>query len=73
MEQVLAPNFKFKTKFPEDAESNNPGEIKIHGFKEPSSKRVKEIIESDLNDLKARILQDDQVLKALQESWTRSN
>ena len=64
MEQVLAPNFKFKAKLSlEDV--SGPGEIKINGFKEPSSKRVKEIIESDLNDLKATILQDDQIIKAL--------
>ncbi|HBD9336452.1 TPA: ATP-dependent helicase, partial [Legionella pneumophila] len=35
------------------------------GFKEPSSTRVKEIIDSDLNDLKAAILQDDKMIKAL--------
>lgn len=64
MEQVLAPNFKFKTKMSDDDEAE-PGEIKIRGFKEPSSKRVKDIIEADLNDLKATILQDDQMVKAL--------
>ena len=64
MEQVLAPNFKFKAKISEDDEAK-PGEIKIRGFKEPTSKRVKEIIESDLNDLKASILQDDKMVKAL--------
>lgn len=64
MEQVLAPNFKFKTKMSDDDEAE-PGEIKIRGFKEPSSKRVKDIIEADLNDLKATILQDDQMIKAL--------
>ncbi|CAM4342273.1 DEAD/DEAH box helicase [Paenibacillus alkaliterrae] len=64
MEQVLAPNFKFKTKLSDDDEAK-PGEIKIRGLKEPSSKRVKEIIESDLNDLKATILQDDTMLKAM--------
>ncbi|MGZ6240524.1 MAG: DEAD/DEAH box helicase, partial [Syntrophales bacterium] len=64
MEQVLAPNFKFKTKQTDD-DTNGPGEIKIKGFKEPSTARVKEIIESDLNDLKAIILQDDQIIKAL--------
>ncbi len=64
MEQVLAPNFKFKTKLSDDDEAK-PGEFKIRGFKEPSSKRVKEIVESDLNDLKARILQDDKMIKAL--------
>lgn len=64
MEQVLAPNFKFKTKL-SDEDKAEPGEIKIRGFKMPSSKRVKDIIESDLNDLKATILQDDTMLKAM--------
>lgn len=47
MEQVLAPNFKFKTKLSDDDKAE-PGEIKIRGFKMPSSKRVKDIIESVL-------------------------
>ena len=64
MEQVLAPNFKFKTKL-NDEDKPEPGEIKIRGFKQPSSKRVKDILESDLNDLKASILQDDTIVKAL--------
>jgi len=64
MEQVLAPNWKFKTKVNDDDKAK-PGEIKIRGLKEPSSKRVKDILESDLNDLKATILQDDKMLKAM--------
>lgn len=64
MEQVLAPNFKFKTKL-SDEDKAEPGEIKIRGFKTPTSKRVKDIIESDLNDLKATILQNDTMLKAM--------
>ncbi|KEO72945.1 DEAD/DEAH box helicase [Anditalea andensis] len=64
MEQVLAPNWKFKTKLSEDDKAK-PGELTIRGLKEPSSKRVRDIIESDLNDLKAVILQDDQMLKAM--------
>lgn len=64
MEQVLAPNFKFKNKISDDDKAK-PGEIKIRGFKEPTSKRVKEIVESDINDLKAAILQDDKMIKAL--------
>ncbi len=64
MEQVLAPNWKFKTKV-NDEDKAKPGEIKIRGLKEPSSKRVKDILESDLNDLKAIILQDDKMLKAM--------
>lgn len=64
MEQVLAPNFNFKTKRFDDEEEEE-GTIKIRGFKEPSSQRVRDIIESDLNDLKAAILQDDKLLQAL--------
>lgn len=64
MEQVLAPNFKFKTRVSDD-ETNAPGELKIRGLKEPSSKRVQDIIESDLNDLKATILQDKSMQKAM--------
>ena len=64
MEQVLAPNFKFKAKRDDDFEPAPPGTMKIGGFKEPSTKRTKEIIESDLADLKAAILQDDKVIAA---------
>lgn len=64
MEQVLAPNWKFKTKI-SDEDKPKAGELKIRGLKEPSSKRVKDIIEADLNDLKATILQDDQMIKAM--------
>jgi superfamily II DNA or RNA helicase len=64
MEQVLAPSFKFRTKVPNE-DKYSPGEITIRGFKQPSTKRVKDIIESDLNDLKAAILQDDVMIKAL--------
>jgi superfamily II DNA or RNA helicase len=65
MEQVLAPNFKFRVRRDEDDSENEVGEIKIKGFKEPKSARVLQIIESDLNDLKAGILQDDTMLKAM--------
>jgi hypothetical protein len=64
MEQVLAPSFKFKTRMSDDEETE-VGEIKIKGFKEPRTARVKQIVESDLNDLKATILQDDVMLKAM--------
>lgn len=65
MEQVLAPNFKFKPMDDPDEEGDDENTIKIRGFKKPSSQRAKDIIESDLNDLKARILQDDTMLKAM--------
>ncbi len=68
MEQVLAPNFKFKPMDDPDESEGEPDDentIKIRGFKKPTSQRAKDIIESDLNDLKARILQDDTMLKAM--------
>lgn len=65
MEQVMAPHYNFKAKLLDSDNAYTPGEIKIRGFKEPSSDRVRAIIESDINDLKASILQDDQLIKAL--------
>ncbi len=64
MEQVMAPNFNFKTKRSSD-DVSGLGELKIGGFKEPSTARVTQIVESDLNDLKAQILQDSTMLKAM--------
>ena len=64
MESVLAPNFTFKRKI--DPEQISDGtEIFIKGLKEPSSKRTKSIIENDMNDLKASILQDNQIQQAI--------
>lgn len=66
MEQVLAPNYKFKAKRPdnEDDPFTSAGTMTIGGFKEPSTQRAKDIIEQDLADLKAAILQDDKVIAA---------
>lgn len=69
MEQVLAPNFKFKPKDDGSEDGDEEGEddtLTIDGFKRPTSQRAKDIIESDLNDLKAHILQDASMLKAMQ-------
>lgn len=60
MEQVLAPDFKFLNR-----PAKVPGEIQVHGLKEPSTQRVKDIVENDLTDLTARVLQDDDVRKAI--------
>ena len=65
MEQVLAPNFKFKTRVPDDTEKAEKGTIKIRGFKQPSTAKVQNIVDTDLNDLKAKILQDDNIAKAI--------
>jgi len=69
MEQVLAPNFKFKLKKEDDGDdeddTDDDNTIKIRGFKLPTSQRAKDIIDTDLNDLKAKLLQDPQMLKAM--------
>jgi len=64
MEQVLAPNFNFKPRFSPDDKAR-PGEILVRGYKAPSSKRVKDILKSDINDLKANILKDNSILAAI--------
>lgn len=71
MEQVLAPDYDFKPKEldKDDEESSEKPDgantLRIEGFKLPTSQRAKEIIDSDLNDLKARILQDETMLVAM--------
>jgi len=67
MEQVLAPNFNFKARRSDD-DFNDGETIKIKGFKEPSTKKVKQILEDDLHDLKAQILQDSQMQRAMSGS-----
>ncbi|RUM95010.1 MAG: ATP-dependent helicase [Thiothrix sp.] len=75
MEQVLAPNFKFKTRASGDDlegsvrvvdidDSQSETTVAIIGFAEPSTARVKQILESDLVDLTAAIMQDSRVLQA---------
>ena len=71
MEQVMAPSWKFKTIKDED----KPGEdlahtIVVEGLKPLSSVKTQTIVESQLDDLKAAILQDDMVVKALSGSTT---
>lgn len=63
MEQVLTPDFKFKRRRNESDKSSTTGELFIKGLKEPSTANVKKIIENDINDLKAKIMQDSQVQK----------
>lgn len=68
MEQVLAPSFTFKSKNHgdnDDAGSADGRTIRVGGLREPSTPRVKDIIDTDLTDLKASILQDPDVVKSL--------
>ncbi|WP_172928963.1 DEAD/DEAH box helicase family protein [Streptococcus sp. k-378] len=64
MESVLAPNFKFKRKDREDQKSSG-AEMFVKGLKEPSTQRTKDIIENDLNDLRASILQEPRIQSAI--------
>lgn len=60
MEEVIAPKFNFKPKESSNDKSNGV-DIFIKGFKEPTSKNVREIIENDIVDLKAKILQSSEI------------
>ncbi|MDC0338965.1 helicase-related protein [Flavobacteriales bacterium] len=62
MEQVLAPNFKFRSKGSKQGDKND---IIIDGYKSSNSSRVQNILNADLTDLKASILQDPTILKAM--------
>lgn len=76
MEQVLAPNFNFRTRPSDDRFDGvmRPSvridllepepTIEVTGLKEPTSKRAQEIIQTDMTDLMAAVLQDSQVLRA---------
>ena len=75
MEQVLAPNFKFKTRSSDDefdgnktvveiSEAQGDATIAIKDLAEPSTARVKQILASDLTDLTAAVMQDTRVLRA---------
>lgn len=60
MEQVLAPNFNFKTKvLGTPVEAPQPGvPIQVKGLQAPSTDRVRQIVEEQLDELKIDIIQD---------------
>ena len=71
MEQVMAPSWKFKSiKDEDDDNSDLTRTIVVEGLKPLSSEKTKTIVESQLDDLKAAILQDDMMVKALSGSTT---
>ena len=67
MEQVLAPNFNFRARSQNgDAiDGTAPQIIQIGGFREPSTPRVRQIVESDIQDLSAEVLQDPTIRSAM--------
>lgn len=67
MEQVMAPKWNFRTTL-EDDDSNEESNVRtiiVEGLKPLSSSRTKLVIEEQLDDLKAAVLQDDLVLRAI--------
>ena len=63
MEEVIAPKFNYTPKMQQGQDDTHT--IIVKGFRGISSERVKEIIDNDIVDLKASILQDDDVQKSI--------
>ena len=72
MEQVMAPSWNFKTTKEDetDNESDTVRTLVVEGLKPLSSVKTKQIVEEQLDDLKASILQDEMVVKAISGSTT---
>lgn len=69
MEQVMAPSWKFKTaKEAKEGAEGGEGDKRtliVEGLKPLSSEKTKTIVAEQLDDLKATILQDDMIVKAM--------
>ena len=67
MEQVMAPSWNFKTKkeFEDSGERLGEREIIVEGLKPLSSIKTNQIVSEQLDDLKATILQNDMIVRAL--------
>ncbi|MCO6026327.1 DEAD/DEAH box helicase family protein [Prevotella cerevisiae] len=70
MEQVMAPSWHFKTVKEETSGDNPLRTVVVEGLKPLSSAKTRQIVEEQLDDLKASILQDDMVVKAISGSST---
>lgn len=71
MEQVMAPNWHFKTvKEAKENPASGLRELVVEGLKPLSSAKTKMIVQEQLDDLKAAILQDEMVVKAISGSTT---
>ena len=67
MEQVMAPSWNFKTRkeYEESGEELGEREIIVEGLKPLSSVKSTQIVSEQLDDLKAAILQNDMIVRAL--------
>lgn len=73
MEQVMAPNWKFKTATEitdPDSDRNEIRTIVVEGLKPLSSAKTQIIVQEQLDDLKAAILQNELVVRAITGSTT---
>ena len=73
MEQVMAPSWHFKTMKDVEGDEASPLDARtlvIEGLKPLSSAKTKLIVEEQLDDLKASVLQNDLVVKAISGSTT---
>lgn len=77
MEQVMAPSWKFKTVKENDNDDDNDDKlvntIVVEGLKPLSTDKTKMIIEQQLDDLQAAVLQNDLVLRSISGSTTAEN
>ncbi|MBP1540677.1 MAG: DEAD/DEAH box helicase family protein [Prevotella sp.] len=70
MEQVMAPSWHFKTVKEDDDNRETARTIIVEGLKPLSSEKTKLIVQEQLDDLKAAILQDEMVVRAISGSTT---
>jgi len=73
MEQVMAPSWNFKTTREEKSGDDDMPSIVVEGLKPLTSAKTQLIVEQQLDDLKASILQDDLVVRAISGSTSPEN
>lgn len=73
MEQVMAPSWNFKTSKDEDDDNPHVNTIVVEGLKPLSSVKTKMIIEQQLDDLQAAVLQDNLIIRAISGSTSAEN
>ena len=73
MEQVMAPSWNFKTYMDEDEDDdsgNTPNTVVIEGLKPLTSAKARQIVEQQLDDLKADVVNNEMIVKAISGSTT---
>ncbi len=72
MEQVMAPKWNFRTTLENAKADDEPNvrTITVEGLKPLSSARTRLVVEEQLDDLKAAVLQNDLVLRAISGTTT---